>query len=220
MKDVSKDAKDAVDVNEAVDINDVADAVDAIDMDTAEARPKRKRVKHTQEELAIIRAEKEKEIRESYPRCRAHPDCHAWEDGRCVALRDNNFGRRGCPFYKNREVNRKEQGECLKRLIESGKSYLVEEYRKTFEYLGIYPASDDFAQQTADELERFSQEVWRELEEEDEAGGANETGACAATGDCDAGDIDIDIDMAEADEAGAADAAGAAGEEKTDEWIY
>jgi Fe-S-cluster containining protein len=36
-------------------------------------------------------------------------DCFANKDGRCVSLKDNNFGGRDCPFYKsNKEVSRDE----------------------------------------------------------------------------------------------------------------
>lgn len=30
-----------------------------------------------------------------------HADCFANKGGRCVSLKDNDFGDRDCPFYKN-----------------------------------------------------------------------------------------------------------------------
>ena len=30
-------------------------------------------------------------------------DCLACENGKCLALSDNNFGNRECPFYKNKD---------------------------------------------------------------------------------------------------------------------
>lgn len=37
-------------------------------------------------------------------------DCLACEDGKCIALNNNNFGSRECPFYKdkNQTENTKE----------------------------------------------------------------------------------------------------------------
>ncbi len=45
----------------------------------------------------------------SVAKCDKHMDCFANKDGRCVSLKDNNFGGRDCPFYKsNKEVSRDE----------------------------------------------------------------------------------------------------------------
>lgn len=45
-------------------------------------------------------------LRIECPVCERH-DCAAWdeeEDG-CIALTDNDFGQRGCPFYKKGAKN-------------------------------------------------------------------------------------------------------------------
>lgn len=39
----------------------------------------------------------------------AKEDCAACSGGQCVALTDNDFGGKKCPFYKTREQNEKEQ---------------------------------------------------------------------------------------------------------------
>ena len=48
------------------------------------------------------------------PECRMHKDCFANRGGRCVCLKSNDFGGRGCPFYKPagtvREGQRRQDG--------------------------------------------------------------------------------------------------------------
>jgi len=41
-------------------------------------------------------------------------DCFANKEGRCVSLKDNDFGGRGCPFYKSNKEASMEQinAEC------------------------------------------------------------------------------------------------------------
>lgn len=34
------------------------------------------------------------------PECRMHKDCFGNRGGRCVCLKNNDFGGRDCPFYK------------------------------------------------------------------------------------------------------------------------
>ncbi len=34
-------------------------------------------------------------------KCGKHMDCFANRGGRCVSLKDNDFGGRDCPFYKS-----------------------------------------------------------------------------------------------------------------------
>lgn len=34
------------------------------------------------------------------PKCKAHHDCFANQDGVCHCLNDNNFNGKDCPFYK------------------------------------------------------------------------------------------------------------------------
>lgn len=42
--------------------------------------------------------------------CKAHKDCFANRDGACACLKNNDFGRRDCPFYKTADAVKKEQG--------------------------------------------------------------------------------------------------------------
>lgn len=42
--------------------------------------------------------------------CKAHRDCFANRDGACACLKNNDFGRRDCPFYKTADAVKKEQG--------------------------------------------------------------------------------------------------------------
>lgn len=52
---------------------------------------------------------------EKCPTCKA-AECAACEDGHCVALGDNNFGKRKCPFFKTKAQAAKEKDYCEKRL--------------------------------------------------------------------------------------------------------
>ena len=47
-------------------------------------------------------------------KCSRHMDCFANKKGKCVCLKDNNFGDRDCPFYKsNTEISMEEiEAEC------------------------------------------------------------------------------------------------------------
>lgn len=36
-------------------------------------------------------------------KCKAHADCFANKGGKCVSLKDNDFGERDCPFYKSKK---------------------------------------------------------------------------------------------------------------------
>lgn len=40
-------------------------------------------------------------VYQNAPGCDKH-ECFACIDGKCIALTDNNFGERDCPFYKTR----------------------------------------------------------------------------------------------------------------------
>lgn len=50
----------------------------------------------------------------SCPACAA-TECAACEEGRCVALIDNNFGQRKCPSFKTKEQNEEEKAYCEQR---------------------------------------------------------------------------------------------------------
>ncbi|HIR70961.1 MAG TPA: hypothetical protein IAA55_06745 [Candidatus Pullilachnospira gallistercoris] len=124
---------------------------------------KRKRGRRTKEEMERVRMERSQRIRETFPICKAHSDCHAFQDGRCAALADTDFGGRDCPFYKNREENRKEQKDGLEHLIRTGRTDLIAKYKKPLGELGILEASDEYTVQAARELEQYSRDYLRGL---------------------------------------------------------
>ena len=43
-------------------------------------------------------------VSDVFPRCKDHKECFANKDGRCICLKDNNFGDKDCPFYKTKEA--------------------------------------------------------------------------------------------------------------------
>lgn len=45
-------------------------------------------------------------------------DCFAHEDGHCVLLVNNNFGEKGCPFFKTTQPCEEEQAYCRERLAQ------------------------------------------------------------------------------------------------------
>lgn len=124
------------------------------------------------------------------PVCREHPDCHAWEKGRCVALADTDFGTRGCPFYKNKEQNEWEQQDALERLLDKNRMDLIEKYRVPLVKLGILPdedgtvtgsasgeLEDPYIDQITAELEQYSEQCMDELLESGTPGATEESDA-------------------------------------------
>lgn len=120
------------------------------------------------------------------PVCRAHPDCHAWESGRCIALTDTDFGTRGCPFYKNRDQNEWEQQDALEQLIDKGRMDLIEKYKVPLVKLGVLPdeeginsssgsLEDPYIDQIAAELDQYSEQCMDELLEKRDASGVVNT---------------------------------------------
>lgn len=57
------------------------------------------------------------------PRC-LRQSCFAWHGDRCIALCDNDFGNRDCPFYKSREQRARELGELSERRQQKARSEL------------------------------------------------------------------------------------------------
>lgn len=45
-------------------------------------------------------------------KCGMHKDCFAYDEGECTILKDTDFGKRDCPFYKKHreDVRGKEDG--------------------------------------------------------------------------------------------------------------
>lgn len=137
-------------------------------------RLQHKRGRRSREEMRQLQLEREELETVSFPVCTAHPDCHACRNGRCMALDRNDFGRRDCPFYKNSEINRREQREGLEKLIRMGRTDLIDKYKRTFQELGIFGMSDSFTEQATAELDRYSESYLRELLSMDTSNGPEE----------------------------------------------
>lgn len=137
-------------------------------------RLQHKRGRRSREEMRQLQLEREELETVSFPVCTAHPDCHACRNGRCMALDRNDFGRRDCPFYKNSEINRREQREGLEKLIRMGRTDLIDKYKRTFQELGIFGMSDSFTEQATAELDRYSESCLRELLSMDTGNGPEE----------------------------------------------
>ena len=107
-----------------------------------------------------------------------------------MALADNDFGGRDCPFYKNRTINMEQRRAGLKRLIRTGRSDLLHKYRKSFEALGLFDVPDAYTAQAIKELEQYSEYSEEYLQvltssetdesvETEEAGGTGRVGGMA-----------------------------------------
>lgn len=137
-------------------------------------RLQHKRGRRSREEMRQLQLEREELETVSFPVCTAHPDCHACRNGRCMALDRNDFVGRDCPFYKNSEINRREQREGLEKLIRMGRTDLIDKYKGTFQELGIFGMSDSFTEQATAELDRYSESCLRELLSMDTGNGPEE----------------------------------------------
>ena len=50
-------------------------------------------------------------------------ECFGCEEGHCVILIKNNFGKRGCPFFKTNEQVEKELAYCEERMAINKKGF-------------------------------------------------------------------------------------------------
>ena len=150
-------------------------------------RLQHKRGRRSREEMRQLQLEREELETVSFPVCTAHPDCHAWKGGRCMALTDTDFGTRDCPFYKNKDQNEWEQQDALERLIDQGRLDLIEKYKTPLVKLGILPDTDGivrgssdledpYIDQIAAELEQYSEQYVQELLETGETGASRKSG--------------------------------------------
>lgn len=62
-------------------------------------------------------------------RCITHDDCFANKRGTCACLTDNNFKDDMCPFYKTKAQNDYENKKVKQRLINAGRTDLIEKYK-------------------------------------------------------------------------------------------
>ena len=63
------------------------------------------------------------------PHCTAHRDCFANKDGVCVCLGGNDFHGRDCPFYKTTAQNEADRKKSYERLVQFGRTDLIEMYK-------------------------------------------------------------------------------------------
>ena len=126
-------------------------------------RLQHKRGRRSREEMRQLQLKQAELETGAFPVCVAHPDCHACRNGRCMALDRNEFSGRDCPFYKNRDVNQREQRAGLEKLIKMGRTDLIDKYKRTFQELGIFGMPDSFTEQATAELDRYSEACLREL---------------------------------------------------------
>ena len=62
--------------------------------------------------------------------CSKHTDCFANIKGHCACLRNNDFGERECPFYKNNMTAAAERENAKQRLLKMGRTDLIETYHR------------------------------------------------------------------------------------------
>ena len=78
----------------------------------------------------------EKVERDACPECTSHPDCFAWVDGHCTALKtpDNRIKRKRmkeCAFYQPTEEVRTKAMQAYQRLRKAGRFDLITQYMET-----------------------------------------------------------------------------------------
>lgn len=97
------------------------------------------------------------------PECQ-RTGCYNNIKGKCVALEDNDFGHRGCPFFVPSEQVREEQKLCLRRLLDEGREDLIERYGDQLAELGIVDLGDFGLEQMFSGLFTIEQELSKKAE--------------------------------------------------------
>ena len=87
---------------------------------------------------------------EKCPECVEHPDCFAWMDGRCTALKES--GGRGCVFYCSAEKAIAEARVCFRKLMEQHRTDLIQKYFKSLSALGLLDEEIDAVCRAVDQL--------------------------------------------------------------------
>ena len=68
--------------------------------------------------------------------------CYNCVEGKCVALEDNNFGSRECPFFVVSSQVKETQKRCLIRLLDEEREDLIEKYGDQLAEMGIVALGD------------------------------------------------------------------------------
>ena len=97
------------------------------------------------------------------------PECHRTEcynsvEGKCIALGDNDFGRRECPFFVTFGQARESQKKCLKRLLDEGREDLIERYGDQLVMMGIIDLGDQGLEQMFRGLSIIEQDLAKKTE--------------------------------------------------------
>lgn len=101
----------------------------------------------------------EKVDRESCPECKKHPDCFAYVDGYCTALRipDGRAKKKPadaeCRFYKPAQIARESGMRAYRRLKENNRMDLIIKYADTLIHTG---AMDDEIQEANEQAESLN----------------------------------------------------------------
>ena len=95
------------------------------------------------------------------PECIAHPDCFAWMEGRCTALKES--GGEGCVFYCLADTAIEEARQGFRKLMQMHRTDLIEKYFKALSALGFLDEEIDavcrMTDQLADEFQEEREEV-------------------------------------------------------------
>ena len=78
------------------------------------------------------------------------PDCFAWMDGRCTALKES--GGRGCVLYCPAEKAIAEVRVCFRKLMEQHRTDLIQKYFKSLSALGLLDEEIDAVCRAVDQL--------------------------------------------------------------------
>lgn len=97
------------------------------------------------------------------PECK-RTECYNCMKGKCVALEDNDFGHRECPFFVPSEQVREKQKLCLRRLLDEGREDLIEQYGDQLAALGIVDLGDVGLEQMFSGLLTIEQELSKKAE--------------------------------------------------------
>ena len=98
---------------------------------------------------------------EKCPECIAHPDCFAWMEGRCTALKES--GGEGCVFYCLADTAIEEARQGFRKLVEMHRTDLIEKYYKALSALGFLDEEIEAVCRMEDQLADEFPEEWEEV---------------------------------------------------------
>lgn len=90
--------------------------------------------------------------------------CYNCVEGKCVALEDNNFGSRECPFFVVSSQVKETQKRCLIRLLDEGREDLIERYGEQLAEMGIVALGDTGLEQMFTGLSTIEMDLAKKAE--------------------------------------------------------